>query len=76
MEVNLEERQTAGKRICVESLWDGHSCVHGRRHNLEGLIQYMADEGYNFAGKISEYTPTGTLAAHTEDFLFIKAEDS
>lgn len=76
MEINLEERQTAGKRIRVERLWGGNSCAHGDRLNLEGLIQYMAGEDYNFAGKINEYIPTGTLAMHTEDFLFIKAEDN
>jgi len=56
-------------------LWDGHICADGSKHNLEGLIQYMADEGFNFAGKINEYIPTGSFGMHTEDFLFIKAED-
>ena len=76
----LEERATAGKRIRVESLWNGqwlawHKNYEDKRHgDLADLIQAMADDGYNFAGKIDEYIPTGTIAAHTEDFLFIKAE--
>ena len=79
-QIALEERATAGKRIRVESLWNGkwlwwQNNPEEKRHgNLAVLIQAMADDGYNFAGKIDEYVPTGTIAAHTEDFLFIKAE--
>ena len=76
MDINLEERQTARKRIRVERLWDGRICVDGSKRSLEELIRCMADEGFNFAGKINEYIPTGPFGMHTEDFLFIKAEDS
>ena len=73
MEVNLEERHTAGKRIRIETLWNG--TWHRRGGGLQEMIQTLADEGYNFAGKVDEYMPTGTIAAHTQDYLFIKAPE-
>ena len=70
MNVNLEERQTAGKRIRVEHSWDG--LWNGR--SLEGMIQQLADDGYNFAGKVDEYISTG-ISRSMAAYLFIKAEE-
>ena len=80
MAVNLEERHTAGKRVRVEHLWDGMwagldidgSTKHG---GLAVMIQVLANYGYNFAGKVDEFIPTGTIARPTADFLFIKAPE-
>ena len=81
MKLELEERATAGKRIKVMTTYNGtwhtDEVVDGKSwggEGLERLIQYMSDKGFNFAGKVDEYIPTGSLALHTEDFLFIRAE--
>ena len=79
MKVDLEERPTAGKRISVETLLNGRWVPwykrpdDTRRGGLEEMIQGMADDGYNFAGMVDEFVPTGTVATYTQDFLFIKA---
>ena len=61
---------TAGKRVRVETVFDGH----WRGGGLETLIQAMADEGFDFLGKIDEYTPTGTIARPLQTYLFAKLQ--
>lgn len=74
MEVNLEERETAGKRISVQTLMNGK---WNEEYGLENIIQVMADRGFNFAGKIGE-THLSTTAGNSwvqEQFLFIKVAE-
>ena len=70
-DINLEERQTAGKRIKVYHL---HNPGYGSNPDIQDMIQEMADQGYNFAGLIKEYIPTGSYGWPSYDYLFIKAD--
>lgn len=73
---HIGDFRAAGKRVRVETLVNGRwFSVRGELRiagGLESLIQTLADEGYDCLGKIDEYIPTSTLAAHTEDFLFVR----
>jgi len=70
--INLEERETAGKRISIQTLWNGKwENVDG----LENMIQVMADRGFNFAGLVDEILPGSMVTLHTMDYLFIKAAE-
>ena len=70
MTILLEERNTAGKKIKVYCL---HNPGWGGNPTEEDMIQEMADKGYNFAGLINEYIPTGMYGWPSYNYLFIKA---
>ena len=79
-EINPEERHTAGKRIKVYRLhnpgyqWKRDDGTIARNPTEEDMIQEMADQGYNFAGLIDKYIPTGIYGSPSYNYLFIKAD--
>ena len=79
-EINLEERQTAGKRIKVYKLhnpgysWNADDGTQHYNSTEQDMIQQMANEGYNFAGLIDKTIPTGVYGWPSYTYLFIKAE--
>ena len=55
---------TAGRELKVVTHYPGH-------HDLTAALQRMADDGWDFIGKIGEYRSTG-IALSTEDYLFVR----
>jgi len=73
MNLDLEERQTANKRIKVYNL---HNPGYENNPTEEDMIQEMADKGYNFAGLIRELHPPGAYSWPSYWYLFILAEEA
>lgn len=44
------------------------------RGGLEPVIQYMANKGFDFVGKVDEFKPTGTIAQPSKSYLFTRAK--